>query len=86
LIRRSQFVPRGRTRFLLAVLVTTKDEIADPHELQVRSWVNGEAGQDYSTKYMAHRIPDQIAWVSRFIQLQPGDVVATGTYHQKLRR
>ena len=43
-------------------------------------------GQDYSTKYMAHRIPEQIAWVSRFIQLQPGDVIATGTYHQKFSR
>lgn len=30
---------------------------------------------------MAHKIPAQIAWASRFIQLRPGDVIATGTYH-----
>lgn len=84
LIRRSQFVPKGQDTFSpCGPWITTKDEIDDPHDLRVRSWVNGQVGQDYNTKYMAHRIPDQIAWVSRFIQLQPGDVVATGTYHQK---
>jgi 2-keto-4-pentenoate hydratase/2-oxohepta-3-ene-1,7-dioic acid hydratase in catechol pathway len=33
---------------------------------------------------MAHKIPDQIAWLTRFIQLQPGDVIAPGTYHEGL--
>jgi hypothetical protein len=30
---------------------------------------------------MAVRIPEQIAWLSRFIDLHPGNIVATGTYH-----
>ena len=80
--RRSQFLPKGQDTFAPAgPFITTKDDIADPHDLTVKSWVNGEARQDYNTKHMAHKIPAQIAWASRFIQLQPGDVIATGTYH-----
>jgi 2-keto-4-pentenoate hydratase/2-oxohepta-3-ene-1,7-dioic acid hydratase in catechol pathway len=55
--------------------------VPDPHKLNVKSWVGGEARQDYSTEHMAHQIPDQIAWLTRFIELQPGDVITTGTYH-----
>jgi 2-keto-4-pentenoate hydratase/2-oxohepta-3-ene-1,7-dioic acid hydratase in catechol pathway len=80
--RRSQLLPKGQDTFAPAgPFITTKDEIRDPHDLTVKSWVNGEARQDYNTKHMAHKIPAQIAWLSRFIQLQPGDVIATGTYH-----
>ena len=82
MVRRSQFLPKGQDTFAPAgPWITTKDEIADPHDLRVRSWVNDETRQDYNTKYMAHKIPDQIAWLSRFVQLQPADVIATGTYH-----
>jgi 2-keto-4-pentenoate hydratase/2-oxohepta-3-ene-1,7-dioic acid hydratase in catechol pathway len=80
--RRSQLLPKGQDTFAPAgPFITTRDDIADPHDLIVKSWVNGEARQDYNTKHMAHKIPAQIAWLSRFIQLQPGDVIATGTYH-----
>jgi len=83
--RRSQFLPKGQDTFAPAgPWITTKDEVRDPHDLTVKSWVNGEARQDYNTKHMAHKISAQIAWLSRFIQLQPGDVVATGTYHTGL--
>jgi 2-keto-4-pentenoate hydratase/2-oxohepta-3-ene-1,7-dioic acid hydratase in catechol pathway len=80
--RRSQLLPKGQDTFAPAgPWITTVDEIRDPHDLTVKSWVNGEVRQDYNTKHMAHKIPAQIAWLSRFIQLQPGDVIATGTYH-----
>jgi 2-keto-4-pentenoate hydratase/2-oxohepta-3-ene-1,7-dioic acid hydratase in catechol pathway len=83
--RRSQFLPKGQDTFAPAgPWITTADEVGDPHDIMVKSWVNGEARQNYSTKHMAHKIPAQIAWVSRFIQLQPGDVLATGTYHEGL--
>jgi 2-keto-4-pentenoate hydratase/2-oxohepta-3-ene-1,7-dioic acid hydratase in catechol pathway len=83
--RRSQFLPKGQDTFGPAgPWITTADEIRDPHDLLVRSWLNGEPRQNYSTKHMAHKIPAQIAWVTRFIQLQPGDVLATGTYHEGL--
>jgi 2-keto-4-pentenoate hydratase/2-oxohepta-3-ene-1,7-dioic acid hydratase in catechol pathway len=82
LTRRTQFVPKGQDTFgPCGPWITTKDEVGDPHTLQVKSWVNGEPRQDYNTKDMAHKIPSLIAWVSRFVQLQPGDVIATGTYH-----
>jgi 2-keto-4-pentenoate hydratase/2-oxohepta-3-ene-1,7-dioic acid hydratase in catechol pathway len=85
LTRRTQFVPKGQDSYgPCGPWITTKDEIPDPHDLTVKSWVNGQPRQNYSTKHMAHKIPDQIAWLSKFIQLQPGDVIATGTYHEGL--
>lgn len=82
LTRRTQFIPKGQdTHSPCGPWITTKDEVSDPHNLQVKSWVNGEPRQDYNTRDMAHKIPEQIAWLSRFLQLQPGDVIATGTYH-----
>ena len=58
--RRTQFLPKGQDTFgPCGPWITTKDEVPDPHDLQVKSWVNGEARQDYSTKHMAHQIPAQ---------------------------
>jgi hypothetical protein len=51
-------------------------------KVNVKSWVNGELAQNHNTEYMAHKIPAQMAWLSRFVQLEPGDVVATGIYHE----
>ncbi len=82
LTRRTQLIPKGQATYAVCgPWITTRDEIPDPHNLQVKSWVNEEARQDYSTRYMAVRIPQQIAWLSRFIELHPGDVIAAGTYH-----
>jgi len=83
--RRTQFLPKGQDTYgPCGPWITTKDEIPDPHNIVVKSWVNGQLRQNYSTKHMAHKIPDQIAWLTRFLQLQPGDVIATGTYHEGL--
>jgi 2-keto-4-pentenoate hydratase/2-oxohepta-3-ene-1,7-dioic acid hydratase in catechol pathway len=85
LTRRTQFVPKGQdTHGPCGPWLTTKDEVDDPHNVVVRSWVNGVKRQEFSTQHMAHRIPEQIAWLSRFVQLQPGDVIATGTHHEGL--
>lgn len=85
LTRRTQFIPKGQATFgPCGPWITTKDEIPDPHNLVVKSWVNGQTRQNYNTEHMAHKIPDQIAWLTRFVQLQPGDVIATGTYHEGL--
>jgi 2-keto-4-pentenoate hydratase/2-oxohepta-3-ene-1,7-dioic acid hydratase in catechol pathway len=82
LVRRTQFIPKGQdTHSPCGPWITTKDEVPDPHNLVVKSWVGGEARQNYNTGAMAHKIPELIAWLSRFMQLEPGDVVATGTYH-----
>jgi 2-keto-4-pentenoate hydratase/2-oxohepta-3-ene-1,7-dioic acid hydratase in catechol pathway len=82
LTRRSQLVPKGQDTYgPCGPWITTRDEVPDPHKLNVKSWVSGAARQDYSTEHMAHTIPEQIAWLTRFIQLHPGDIITTGTYH-----
>jgi 5-oxopent-3-ene-1,2,5-tricarboxylate decarboxylase/2-hydroxyhepta-2,4-diene-1,7-dioate isomerase len=57
----------------------TADEIADPHRLAIRFWVNGELRQDGSTAQMYHPIPEQLAWLTSALTLVPGDVLSTGT-------
>ncbi|MFC1491552.1 fumarylacetoacetate hydrolase family protein [Nitrospinota bacterium] len=85
IVRYTRFLTKGlSTHGPCGPWIATKDEIPDPHALAVQSWVNGEARQDYNTKDMAHKIPAQIAWLSRFVRLQPGDLVATGTHHEGL--
>jgi 2-keto-4-pentenoate hydratase/2-oxohepta-3-ene-1,7-dioic acid hydratase in catechol pathway len=59
--------------------LTTADEIADPHALGLRTWVNGELRQDGNTRDMVHRIDAQIAHLSTVFTLEPGDILATGT-------
>lgn len=64
--------------------LVTADEIKDPHNLQVRLWVNGTLMQNYNTSDMAHKIPRCIEWVSSIHTLEPGDVLACGTNHRGL--
>ncbi|MBV9119782.1 MAG: fumarylacetoacetate hydrolase family protein, partial [Chloroflexi bacterium] len=68
----------------LGPYIVTRDEIADPHRLQVRLSVNGEIKQNYNTGDMANQIPRCIAWVSSIHALEPGDVLALGTNHRGL--
>jgi 2-keto-4-pentenoate hydratase/2-oxohepta-3-ene-1,7-dioic acid hydratase in catechol pathway len=64
--------------------IVTADEIRDPHNLQIRLWVNGTLKQSFNTSDMAHKIPRCIEWVSSIHALEPGDVLATGTNHRGL--
>jgi len=64
--------------------LVTADEIDDPLNLSVNLWVNEELKQTYNTSDMAHKIPRIIEWVSSIHDLEPGDVVATGTNHRGL--
>ena len=64
--------------------LVTADEIADPQNLQVRLWVNENLTQNFNTNDMAHQIPRIIEYVSSVHELEPGDVVATGTNHRGL--
>jgi 2-keto-4-pentenoate hydratase/2-oxohepta-3-ene-1,7-dioic acid hydratase in catechol pathway len=85
LTRRTQFVHKGLGTFSpCGPWIATKDEIPDPLNVVVRSWLNGNKAQDFNTRDMAHKIPGQIAWLSRLLELQPGDVIATGTHHEGL--
>lgn len=55
------------------------DEIADPQALPVQTRVNGETRQNGTTADMIWSVAELVAWISRFVTLQPGDVIATGT-------
>ena len=59
--------------------VVTADEIGDPQALRLRSSVNGETWQDSTTAEMVFDVRTIVAFVSRTITLEPGDVIATGT-------
>ena len=86
LLRRTHFVGKGQgSHGCCGPWLITKDEIPDPHNVVVKSWTSGEPRQNYNTSAMAHKIPDQIAWLTRFVTLSPGDIVATGTFHEGLK-
>lgn len=59
--------------------LTTADEIADPQDLQMSLYVNGERRQHWRTNDMIHTIYQQIAYLSTVMTLEPGDILATGT-------
>ncbi len=59
--------------------LVTSDAIADPQNLQLRSWVNGVLKQDANTRDMIFSIARTIAILSRGMTLEPGDIIATGT-------
>ena len=71
--------------------VVTPDELGDPRSLAIRSSVNGETWQDSTTDEMIFDVATIVAFASRTITLEPGDVIATGTpagvghYHQPPR-
>ena len=59
--------------------IVTQDELGDPHELSIRTWVNDELRQDGNTRAMIYDCYEQVAHLSQAFTLEPGDVIATGT-------
>lgn len=59
--------------------LVTRDELPDPHRLMLSTRLNGDLVQHASTSEMIFTIPELIAWISRFMTLEPGDLIATGT-------
>ena len=59
--------------------LVTKDEIADPHQLNLWLEVDGKRYQNGSTRTMIFQIPKLVSYLSQFMSLQPGDVISTGT-------
>ncbi|QEM82052.1 fumarylacetoacetate hydrolase family protein [Halomonas binhaiensis] len=59
--------------------LVTADEIRDPHDLSMWLEVDGKRYQDGSTRTMVYQVPFLISYLSRFMSLQPGDVISTGT-------
>ena len=59
-------------------LVTT-DEIDDPHDLDLKTWVNGELRQDSNTRHLVFDCFEQIETLTKAFTLEPGDLIVTGT-------
>ena len=59
-------------------LVTT-DEVPDPSALELTTRVNGVVMQHSTTDLLIHDVPALVQYLSAFTELQPGDVIATGT-------
>ncbi|MFK0280444.1 fumarylacetoacetate hydrolase family protein [Streptomyces sp. NPDC090499] len=59
--------------------LVTADEVADPQDLALKLWVNGELKQDGTTAEQIFSVAEVVRYVSRFMVLYPGDVINTGT-------
>lgn len=59
--------------------ITTADEVGDPQDLRIRTWVSGELMQEASTAEMHFSVAELIAFASESVTLDAGDVIATGT-------
>jgi 2-keto-4-pentenoate hydratase/2-oxohepta-3-ene-1,7-dioic acid hydratase in catechol pathway len=57
----------------------TADEVADPQDLGLRLWVNGELRQNGTTKDMIFGVYEVVRYLSQFMTLYPGDLINTGT-------
>jgi 2-keto-4-pentenoate hydratase/2-oxohepta-3-ene-1,7-dioic acid hydratase in catechol pathway len=64
----------------LGPCLVTADEFGEPLDLRIRTRVNNELRQDDRTSSFIHRIPDLIAYLSRYHVLQAGDVICTGRH------
>lgn len=63
----------------LGPYLVTEDEVADVSNLSMWLDVNGERRQTGSTSKMIFKVPELVAYLSRIMTLQPGDVITTGT-------
>ena len=59
--------------------MVTPEEVADPQGLRLWSKVNGEIRQESSTEDMIFGVMELVSYISRFMTLLPGDVIAIGT-------
>jgi 2,4-didehydro-3-deoxy-L-rhamnonate hydrolase len=56
-----------------------RDEVPHPQQLSIRAVLNGETMQESSTSNMVFGVAELIAYITRAITLEPGDLIATGT-------
>jgi ureidoglycolate lyase len=59
--------------------LVTRDEVADPHNLDLWLEVDGHRYQQGNTRTLIFNVPQLVAYLSRCMSLQPGDVISTGT-------
>ena len=66
--------------------LVTADEVGDPGALDIWLEVNGHRYQDSNTRHLIFNIPFLIAYISRFMTLEPGDVISTGAIFELMQR
>jgi 2-keto-4-pentenoate hydratase/2-oxohepta-3-ene-1,7-dioic acid hydratase in catechol pathway len=64
--------------------IATLDEIADPNDVHVQMWVDGQLRHNYNTDDMEHLVPELVEFASSIMTLNSGDLIACGTNHEGL--
>jgi 2-keto-4-pentenoate hydratase/2-oxohepta-3-ene-1,7-dioic acid hydratase in catechol pathway len=64
--------------------IATADEVADPNNLIVRFWNDGQLRHNYNTDDMEHRVPELIEFATTVMTMNSGDLIACGTNHEGL--
>jgi 2-keto-4-pentenoate hydratase/2-oxohepta-3-ene-1,7-dioic acid hydratase in catechol pathway len=59
--------------------IVSKDEVPDPHQLDISLSINGETLQSSNTRELIFKLPRLISYISTMMPLAPGDVISTGT-------
>ncbi|WP_165191458.1 fumarylacetoacetate hydrolase family protein [Caulobacter soli] len=59
--------------------LTTADEVADPENLSIKTWVDDELRQNGNTRELVNRIDDMIVYLTSVFTLEPGDILSTGS-------
>jgi 2-keto-4-pentenoate hydratase/2-oxohepta-3-ene-1,7-dioic acid hydratase in catechol pathway len=59
--------------------LVTRDEVPDPQALRLWLEVDGHRYQDGNTRTMVFGVAQLVSYISRFMSLQPGDIISTGT-------
>lgn len=73
-------VSKGQDTFApMGPCIVTADELADPHNLNIVTRVNGVEKQNSNTRFMLFNVNQLIADISSVMTLEPGDIIATGT-------
>jgi 2-keto-4-pentenoate hydratase/2-oxohepta-3-ene-1,7-dioic acid hydratase in catechol pathway len=64
--------------------IATLDEIANPNDVHVRFWVDGQLRHNYNTDDMEHPVPELVEFATAIMTLNTGDLIACGTNHEGL--
>jgi 2-keto-4-pentenoate hydratase/2-oxohepta-3-ene-1,7-dioic acid hydratase in catechol pathway len=64
--------------------IATADEIADPNNVHVQFWVDGQLRHNYNTDDMEHLVPELVEFATTIMTLNSGDLIACGTNHEGL--
>ena len=59
--------------------IVTPDELGDPHNLNIKTWVNDDKRQDFNTTNLIFNCYYLVEYLSQVMTLEPGDIIATGT-------